>query len=210
MTPSRASTRVLHLVRHGQSTWNVEGRVQGQTASVPLTDLGRVQAAAAAHTLARRPVARVLSSDLQRAHVTALAVARECGVVCEVEPALREQHLGRYEGRLAAELDPEPQPEGVPVTAVRWGGGESVRDVADRLTPLLDRLLTGPAPAGEVVLVTHGDTLRVARAVLTGAGPDGIEWGVVPNGSVTTVEVTPDGVATARTWQPETLVRVEG
>ena len=72
------------------------------------------------------------------------------------------------------------------LTTTRWGGGESLRDVYRRIGPFLDRLLADP-PSPAVVLVSHGDTIRVAVAYLRGRGVDGVDWAAVPNGSVTTV-----------------------
>ena len=187
-----AVTRI-HLVRHGESTWNVERRLQGQTAHPELTARGREQAAQAAEELARRVGGRpaaVWSSDLVRAAQTAQAVAQRLGVVVRVEPALREQGLGSMEGRLTRELEPQEVPAGRHVTEVRWGGGESIADVHARLTALAARA-RADVPAGtDFVWVTHGDTLRVALAVLTGQGHRDVSWeGVVANGAVVTVEV---------------------
>lgn len=176
----------LHFVRHGESTWNVEGRVQGQTHHVPLTGLGFAQARAAARTLAGRDVRRLVSSDLVRARQTADVVGDALGLTPEYEPALREQSLGSLEGRLAAELVPETTSPGQHVTSVRWGGGESVADVHARVGGYLERLLADPGP-GDVVLVSHGDTIRIALAYLRGHRPDQVDWCALPNGSVTTV-----------------------
>lgn len=182
----------VHLVRHGQSTWNVERRLQGQIAHPPLTEQGRVDAMRAAHTLRERlggQGARLLTSDLQRARQTAAIIAEHLGLVARATAALREQHLGDMQGRLTSELRPEPTPEGAHVSEVRWGGGESLQDVAARLTAFFDATL----PALErdhLILVTHGDTLRVARAVLAGRTHRDVDWDVVPNGAVSTIKVT--------------------
>ena len=180
------AVRQLHLVRHGQSEWNLEGRLQGQTPHVPLTAVGREQAAAAGRLLAGSGVDAVLTSDLLRARQTADVIGTLLDVVPLVEPALREQALGSLEGRLTRELTAEPTPAGVHVSEVRWGGGESVADVHARMGRFLARLTVDP-PGESVVLVSHGDTIRVALAVLRGLGHREVEWMEVPNGSVTTV-----------------------
>ena len=105
----------------------------------------------------------------------------------EAVAALREQGLGVLEGRLTKELVPEPTPEGLDITEVRWGGGESIEDVHDRLGTFFERVL--PAAPPHLVLVTHGDTLRVARAWLQGRGHREVDWDLVPNGGVTTLAV---------------------
>lgn len=194
----------LHFVRHGQSTWNLEGRVQGQTRDVPLTATGRAQARAAADLLRGSSPRRLLTSDLLRAVQSAAPVARALGLSPVAEPALREQRLGSLEGRLARELEVATTSPGERVTSVRWGGGESVVDVHARVGRFLGRLLASSGEAGDdardVVLVTHGDTIRIAVAWLRGVGPHDVEWFEVPNGSVTTVSYhagTVTSVATA-------------
>lgn len=182
------ATPWIHLVRHGQSTWNAERRLQGQTHHPPLTPAGRDDATRAAGELAGlisgRP-ARLVSSDLVRARQTADIIGTRLGLAVHEERALREQHLGTMEGRLTAELHPEPVPEGMHISEVRWAGGESLRDVHDRLSAFFAAVL--PTAPEHLVVVTHGDTLRVARAVLTGRSHREIEWDLVANGAVVTL-----------------------
>lgn len=156
----------LVLVRHGQSTWNLERRVQGQTMAVPLTDLGREQARHAADEVARLVAAGtvVLSSDQLRAWQTAEIVAARIGSPVTAEPRLREQSMGRLEGLSESELVVEQTPVGVDIADVRWGGGESLADVAVRLRSLLASL----SGYDTVVLVGHELSLRVLLALLDG------------------------------------------
>lgn len=176
----------VHLVRHGRSTWNEQGRIQGQTPHLPLTELGRTQALAAARTL-RAAIgaqsAQIVSSDLVRAQQTAQIIGAALDLPVRTDVRLREQGLGEMEGRLARELTAQPAPEGVPVEEVRWGGGESLLDVHRRLSALMAELAT--APTEHLVLVTHGDTLRMALAVLAGRTHRQLDWDLaVDNGSV--------------------------
>ena len=100
-------------VRHGQSTWNVLDRMQGQTAHPPLTELGRQQASQVAQTLATRGVTRILSSPMVRAQETAAIIGDRLGLPVEVEPLLAEQDLdesiesvlGRIHTFLSIDLD---------------------------------------------------------------------------------------------------------
>jgi broad specificity phosphatase PhoE len=177
----------LHFVRHGQSTWNAEGRVQGQAPHVPLTPAGRLQAQAAAQRLRGCAARHVYSSDLLRALQTAAPIARALGVTAVPEPALREQSLGSLEGRLASELSAQATPDGEHITSVRWGGGESIADVHRRVSVFLRELLASPDRPG-IVLVTHAEIIRIASACLRGLGPHQVTWFEVPNGSVITVE----------------------
>lgn len=190
-TVSPVSLRTIHLVRHGQSTWNLEGRLQGQTMEVPLTELGLSQAQEAAECLvgliAPGAAVGLWSSDQQRAYQTAQAIACRLGLSIRASAALREQALGELEGRLTTELVPQETPPGEHVSEIAWGGGESIAQVHIRLSAFLAGLRQEPIE--EAIVVTHGDTLRVARAVLAGRTHREVEWGVIGNGEVVTLSV---------------------
>lgn len=179
----------LHLVRHGQSTWNVEGRLQGQTGHPDLTALGHAQAReAAAHVrqLIDGTVA-VVSSDLLRASRTAEHIASALGVTVALDPDLREQALGALEGRFATDLTAAPTPPDRHVSEVRWGGGESLEDVHHRLAAPVRRARA--TAYDHLVWVTHGDTMRVALARLAGRTHREVEWDPIANGGVVTVTI---------------------
>ncbi|MGO4956663.1 histidine phosphatase family protein [Luteococcus sp. Sow4_B9] len=181
----------LVLVRHGQSTWNLEGRLQGQTMDVPLTLLGQDQARTAAQTVAGL-VPRgslVLSSDQVRARQTAEVIGQALSSPVQTTSLLREQALGSLEGKLTAELRPEPVPHGADISEVRWGGGESVRMVHGRCLELLE--LLRQEGMDRAVLVGHGDALQILLAVLDGRGHRDVAWGAIGNGQVI-----------RRSWQP--------
>lgn len=163
---------LIVLVRHGQSTWNLEHRLQGQRMDVPLSPLGLQQARAAARTVATlvNPGTRVFSSDQDRALQTAAPIAETLCSTIHPDPRLREQNLGRMEGLTPDQLIPEPAPEGVDVADVRWGGGESLADVAERSRSFLTDLAVsehGHSP-DQAVVVGHGDALRVLIALVDG------------------------------------------
>ncbi|NYJ06038.1 histidine phosphatase family protein [Petropleomorpha daqingensis] len=173
----------LLLVRHGQSEWNAQGRMQGQKAHVPLTALGHEQAAAAAEQLAARQPGALISSDLERAVQTAEHCARATGLPLITTPALREQGYGVLEGRPSRELW-----DVVDWTDPHWSaeGGESLAELHARVAAFLKELLADP-PADVVALVTHGDTIRAVQAVVAGLGPEGMPAVTPHNGSVTEV-----------------------
>ncbi|MCS6922914.1 MAG: histidine phosphatase family protein [Fimbriimonadales bacterium] len=155
----------LYLVRHGQTPWNLVGRIQGHS-DTPLDAVGRRQAWQVARWLAervRQPIA-VYSSDLQRAFHTAEAIAQALSAPLYAEPALRERHWGLWEGLTSEEVQqrfPEHHftylydpmmgtpPEAEPMSAF-W---ERVRNFGHHL---LEK-----HPSGEVVLVGHGGSLRI-------------------------------------------------
>ncbi|HEY1700687.1 MAG TPA: histidine phosphatase family protein [Trebonia sp.] len=174
----------LHLVRHGQSTWNAVRRVQGQTAHVPLTALGEQQARQAADKLADSGAKAVYSSDLRRALQTAQPIARALGVIVTQDQDLRERCLGRFEGQDSRDMwaaadaawaDPGWRPP----------GGESIHDVRDRAHRFLGHL-RARASGVPVVVVTHGDTAAVIAGILRGSPADEIPWTELANGEVVT------------------------
>jgi probable phosphoglycerate mutase len=180
-----AGPLTLLLVRHGQSEWNAEGRMQGQTADVPLTALGHQQAATAAEQLARRRPGALVSSDLRRAVQTAEHCALATGLPLTTTPALREQGYGVLEGRPSRELW-----DVVDWTDPHWSaeGGESLAQLHARVAAFVTELRADP-PAEVVALVTHGDTIRAVQAVAAGLGPEGMPALTPHNGTVTEVEL---------------------
>lgn len=99
------STTIL-LIRHGETPWNAERRLQGHI-DIPLNDVGLRQAAAVGQALAGEPLAAILSSDLQRACQTAQAVADLHALPVQTDPLLRERCYGAFEGLLYADIAAE-------------------------------------------------------------------------------------------------------
>lgn len=159
--------------------------MQGQTADVPLTELGHTQAAGAATELAAIGPGALISSDLLRARQTAEHCARVTGLPVAVTPALRGQGYGVLEGRPSRELW-----DLVDWTDPHWAaeGGESLAQLHERVEAYLEELRAEP-PADVVALVTHGDTSRAAQAVAAGLGPAALPAVTPPNGSVTRLEL---------------------
>ena len=171
----------LLLVRHGQTEWTAAGLMQGQTPHVPLTERGHAQSAAAAGQLADLGPGALISSDLLRARQTAEHCATATGLVVATTPALREQGYGVLEGRSSRELW-----DVVDWTDPHWTaeGGESLAQLYARVETYLRELASSP-PADVVALVTHGDTIRAAQAVVAAAGPGALPAVTPPNGSIT-------------------------
>ncbi|HPK33194.1 MAG TPA: histidine phosphatase family protein [Ottowia sp.] len=95
------ATRII-AIRHGETTWNADGRVQGHT-DIGLSDTGRAQAQRLAQALAGRDrLDAIYSSDLARARDTAAAVGAAMGVAVQLEQGLRERAFGRVEGTTCA------------------------------------------------------------------------------------------------------------
>ena len=176
----------LLLVRHGESTWNARGRWQGW-ADPPLTDLGRAQAEAAAPAAA--PVDAVVSSDLQRALVTAelMAAVLDVGAV-HVEADLRERDVGDFTGLTRAEIEerwPGVLSQGNASIARDPRFGETVEALATRVNGALARLAATFA-GRRVLVVTHGGVVRNLERSF------GVEPDPLPNLGGVEVAVDPD------------------
>ena len=153
-------TRVF-LLRHGQTAWNAEQRLQGQL-DVALNAVGWRQAVLLAQALVGEELAAIYSSDLQRAHDTALALARVTGLPVVQDATLRERGFGRLEGLTYAEVE-----ELWPDDALRWrrrepdfgpGGGEPLRDFYERSVAAVTRLSL-PHAGQAIAVVAHGGVL---------------------------------------------------
>ena len=94
-------TRIC-IIRHGETDWNVERRIQGHT-DIPLNETGRAQALAMAFNAAHQRFDAIYSSDLARARETAQALAQREGREVKLLPQLRERHFGLFQGMTAAE-----------------------------------------------------------------------------------------------------------
>jgi probable phosphoglycerate mutase len=187
----RART-ILTLVRHGETTANVEGVWHGSI-DTQLTERGLRQAERVARHLAstRPQAAAVYASPLIRSRLTARAIADALGLEARIEPDLTEYHLGSLEGVsyqvLTAEHrlfdcmreDPDYSP----------GGGESPRQVAERYAGVLRRI--GAAHPGEnPIVVGHGGALTLGLALLVDG--DVTSWRrVMGNCAVTDLALDP-------------------
>ena len=136
-------TRLI-LIRHGQSEANEQNRFAGQT-DVPLTDLGKAQAESAARYLvAHEKIDKIYSSDLGRAHNTALPTSVLTGVPIIDAKELREICAGIWEGRAVSEIEVEYAEEfrtwRKDYANARLPGGESVQEVYERVIPYVKRI----------------------------------------------------------------------
>ena len=158
-------TEIL-FVRHGETDWNVERRVQGHS-DRPLNANGEAQAQALAAGLRGGRLDAVYASDLTRARDTAAAVAEVHGLDVELLPALREKNFGSWEGLLDTEIRERfPQANGGP-----WGDAESSEEVAERVLSALHEIAVRH-PGGRVLVVSHGGPLRAVLRHCS-AGGDG-------------------------------------
>jgi probable phosphoglycerate mutase len=145
----------LLLVRHGETDWNADGRLQGQT-DRPLSDFGRRQARQLADELADEELEAVYSSDLTRARETAEIIGERLGLPVALDPDLREKDWGTWEGLTAVERD---QVEFV---------GESTEAHQGRILRALRRISEAHPGGGRIVVVTHGGSMRRVQTAALG------------------------------------------
>lgn len=154
----------LWLIRHGETEWTVTGQHTGRT-DIPLTALGRRQAAALGRRLAGRSFALVLVSPLARAMETC-RIAGYGGVAKPVDD-LREWDYGVYEGRTTPEIRVEVP--GWMIWTKNPPGGETIEQVARRADNVIKE---ATAAGGDVALFAHAHLLRVLAARWLGLPPD--------------------------------------
>jgi probable phosphoglycerate mutase len=173
----------LILVRHGESTWNADERLQGQL-DPPLSERGREQARSLARAVEALgiPPERIVCSDLTRATETAELLGVEPAAF---DPRWREIDVGEWAGRPAAEID------ALDGDLTNWRGGPRTAPdgepwdmFAARIMDAADDLL---AQGGSWLVVCHGGCIRVATSHLTGADP--LRLAPPPNGSLTALAV---------------------
>ena len=180
----------LHLVRHGESTWNTLGLAQGHNDRAELTSRGQRQAAEAAMRFGGHRVRALYASDLRRALQTAASFSGVLRLPVFADSRLRERGLGVLEGTPAVAIDPALTGlAGGRVTDpdARPAGGESVRDLYQRAAGFAEELAAASDEhdqAGDVVVVAHGGTLRVLEAYLTGVPAGQMAWPPLENARV--------------------------
>jgi 2,3-bisphosphoglycerate-dependent phosphoglycerate mutase len=160
----------LVLVRHGVTAWNRELRIQGQL-DVSLSPTGVLQAQCTGQALLSEGIQHIYSSDLQRAHATALAIAATTQAPLATDRGLRERSFGQYEGLTHAEIE-----QRWPAEAQRWrsrepgftpSGGETLEAFYERCVHCAAGL-AARHPGQTVALVAHGGVLDCLYRAATG------------------------------------------
>lgn len=190
------ATRIV-AIRHGETAWNVDTRIQGHL-DIPLNTTGLWQADQVARALADEPIAAIYTSDLQRAHATAQAVARATGAPLTTHTGLRERSFGHFQGRTFAEIEAE-----LPEDAHRWRkrdphyapeGGESLVILRERIERTVAQL--AQQHLGEqVVMVAHGGVLDVLYRLATRQDIQAPRTWQLSNAAINRLLWTPDGLS---------------
>ena len=178
------TARRLVLWRHGRTSWNSINRFQGQE-DVSLDEVGVDQVRRAAQTLIGLKPTHIIACDLERAHNTALALAELAGLDVVTNPDLRETYAGAWQGLTRSEIM-EQYPEDFAAWGgdpnIRPGGGETAKEVSDRVTRAIEKALEDVPAGGTLVVASHGGALRAALGQLLALDPT--QWtalGVLAN-----------------------------
>ena len=187
------ATRIC-FVRHGETDWNVELRMQGQI-DIVLNARGQAQATAIGRRFERCRADALYSSDLVRARQTAQPVAQALGLAAVFLPELRERHFGRCEGLTFAEIEAR-HPEDARAIVSRdpdyvSPGGESRRQHVTRVLACVAALVERHR-GQTIVVVTHGGVLDVVYRRVHGLPPQAPRDYPIPNAGINWLSIAGD------------------
>ena len=195
-------TRLL-AIRHGETAWNVGGRLQGHL-DIALNDTGRLQAERLGQALAgREPIDAIITSDLARARDTAQAVAQATGAPLSVDAGLRERSFGDFQG-MTFEQVTQAHPE----AAERWRrrdpewappGGESLLLFQERVTQTV-QALAAQNIGKNIAIVTHGGVLDVLYRAAARLGLQDARTWQLTNTAVNRLLWSPEGGLSLVGW----------
>lgn len=190
----------ITAVRHGETAWNVDTRIQGQT-DIDLNPQGHWQAQRLGAALADSGIARIYSSDLLRARHTALAIAAHAGMppqAVDLHTGLRERAFGVFEGRTHAEIEAR-----WPQDALRWrqrvpdwapSGGESPLQLHQRVAQTVAQI-AALHPGEHIALVAHGGVLDMLYRIATGQSVNAVRTWALGNCAINRLLWTPEGLS---------------
>ena len=201
--PAATPPMRLCLVRHGETDWNAEQRMQGHK-DLPLNACGRAQAEQAARQFTGLRADAIYSSDLQRAWQTAQPIAAALGLTPTRLIALRERNYGRCEGMVRKDVaatypeDARALRERLPDYVLP--GGESLRQHQQRIYDCIDALAA--KHAGEtVVTVTHGGTLDLVYRRANGIPLEKARDFPIPNTGICWLDISPSAPSVPSAWR---------
>ncbi len=183
----------IYLIRHGQTDWNVEGKIQGRC-DISLNETGKMQAELLARGMEGRPVTRIFSSRLKRALETAKAIGQSQQVGVTVTDGLEEVDFGEWEGMTWEEISRKypkefeiwcTKPENITPPK-----GESRPQIYQRVRKALERIVS--EAEGDVAVVSHGAALAYMVSVMLEKKLGSHDEIIVKNVSISTVEYDRD------------------
>jgi probable phosphoglycerate mutase len=165
--------RSFYFLRHGETDWNVEQRLQGHT-DIPLNSNGRRQASEVIQVLRRHPIDRIVCSNLSRAHETAMIVNKILKKPLTVDHDLKERHFGVLEGKTLNDIREFREMKTMDGWPIEENGhpcapqAETYADFKQRTLGTITRHLTAAAEHN-VLFVAHGGLYRVLARAFLGA-----------------------------------------
>lgn len=199
--PTRPQPTRICLIRHGETEWNAERRIQGQI-DIGLNATGVQQAEAAGRWLRDAGISALYSSDLKRARTTAEAIGRAVGLVPTLVPEMRERNYGIFQGLTYAEAQ-RKHPEGYAAFEGRnadyaFEHGESLTAMFARVTGKL-QAIAAAHPGQTLAIVLHGGVLDVINRFVRGNPLEVPRDFLIPNAGLNWIH-TVDGVWHIETW----------
>ena len=189
------ATRII-AIRHGETAWNVDTRIQGQL-DIPLNTVGRWQASRVAQALAEESIQAIYASDLLRAWETAGSIAEVTGLTLQAHAGLRERGFGDFQGKTFAEIEalwPEQSrqwrarhPEWAPP------GGESLTALRARIVETASEL-AARHQGEQIVMVAHGGVMDVLYRAATGQDVQAPRSWQLGNAAINRLLWTPEGL----------------
>lgn len=184
------------IVRHGETAWNADRRLQGHQ-DIPLNSLGLIQASAAGRYLQHRhqrvPFSAIVSSDLMRARQTADAIAGALSLSVIADPALRERHYGQFEGKTPLEAEAAaPLDYAALVARDDLNGAPGAAEPLLAMQARIERCLADLAqkyPDQAVVIVTHGGVLDLLYRRAIGRPLTGPRDAPIPNAGLNWLDI---------------------
>lgn len=191
--PTTQSTQIC-LVRHGETEWNAERRIQGQI-DIGLNETGVRQAMAAGRWLKSAGIVALYSSDLKRAWTTAQSIGAELGLVPTAVPEMRERRYGVFEGLTYDEAKAN-HPEGYAAFEGRnanydFENGESLFTMFERVTGKLKEL-AARHPGETIAIVLHGGVLDIINRFVRGNSLEMPRDFLIPNAGLNWLTVCGD------------------
>ena len=189
-------TRII-AIRHGETTWNVDSRIQGHL-DIPLSATGRQQAERLAGALRDEPITAIYASDLARAWETAQYIGQAHSLPVIKEIGLRERDFGDFEGKTFAEIELL-----LPEQSMRWRkrdpqfapqGGETLTDLRSRVMEAAERL-AARHPGEQIALVGHGGVMDVLYRAATRVDIQAPRTWALGNAAINRLLWTPGGFA---------------
>jgi alpha-ribazole phosphatase/probable phosphoglycerate mutase len=184
----------IYIVRHGETEWNAQGRIQGHT-DISMSDKGRQQARTLARRLSQVSFDVAYSSDMSRTRETAEIILGESRIPLHTTPQLREYNKGVFEGLTVHEYA-RKYPELYQASLVNDLdfapiGGETIRQTTVRMTQFADELKERHLE-DTVLIVGHGGSLRSFMVALLALPPEANWKFVMGNCSVSIIRTYPD------------------